>query len=408
MRLGIELVGILLLIAGALVPDAVAETLRERVLKNRAKEAGLVPTAAVMPPFSPERSAAGRLLFESKKLSLSEEIACKSCHLDRFGSADGIPNAIGTRGKGEGKERVLHGGDTLPRNTLPLWGRGSIGFNVFFWDGRVEWDGQIMRSQFADAPPSSDPLVVAAHLPLVEIREMVPDNDEANHYRTETKDSARAIYRILEQRIRSDPELSGAIARAYGIDPSQITIRNVAECLADFFRNRFRLRDTRFHKFVFEGGELSEEELRGGLLFYGKARCSACHNGPFFSDLQFHAIPFGQAGFGRNGFGIDYGRFNVTLDPADLYKFRTPPLYNVTRTAPYSHSGITYSLATAVRAHVDPLAIDVAAMTGPERVEFYKRLAAWAREPIYQVYLTDAEIDDLVAFLGTLEFNAAD
>jgi cytochrome c peroxidase len=363
-----------------------------------------------MPDFSPARSAAGRLLFESKKLSLSEEIACKTCHLDRFGSADGIPNAIGTGGRGEGRERLAHGGDILPRNTLPLWGRGSKGFNVLFWDGRVDKsDGRTVRSQFGADPPSNDPLVVAAHLPMVEIREMVPDTPDSNRFKTETIGSAREVYAMLERRIRSDKALSSALADAYRIGPAEITIKHVAESLADFFRDRFRLRETRLHRFVFAEGALSSSELKGGLLFYGKARCFACHNGPFFSDLQFHAIPFGQLGFGRNGFGIDYGRFNVTLDPADRHKFRTPPLFNVARTAPYSHSGATYSLAAAIRAHVDPLAVaDVPSMTGPQRVEFYNRMAAWTREPVHQVYLSDEEIADIVSFLATLSFDPAD
>lgn len=397
-----------MLAAIALAAPSAADGLRESILRTRAKEAGLVPVAAVMPAYSPERSLAGRLLFESKKLSLGEGVSCSTCHVDRFGSADGIPNAIGTGGKGEGSARIFHGGDIVPRNTLPFWGRGSKGFNVFFWDGKVDIsDGTTLKSQFGDRPPSTDPLVVATHLPMVEIKEMVPDTDAADPYRTETENSARAVYRTLERRVQEDPELSSAIAKAYGIEANQITIRHVAECLADFLRDHFRLRETRFHRFVFGEGNLSAREIEGGLLFYGKARCLACHDGPFFSDLDFHAIPFGQAGFGKNGFGIDYGRFNVTLDPDDRYKFRTPPLYNVTKTAPYSHSGITYDLSAAIRAHVDPLAaVDVAAMAGPERVEFYNRLASWTREPLHAVHLGNEEISDLVEFLRTLEFEA--
>src|SRR5688572_10883038 len=87
MRSGIERAAMLLLAAVVFASVAWAGALRERVLKDRAKEAGLTRAADVMPLFSPERSAAGRLLFESKELSLSQEIACKNCHLDRFGSA---------------------------------------------------------------------------------------------------------------------------------------------------------------------------------------------------------------------------------------------------------------------------------------------------------------------------------
>lgn len=36
----------------------------------------------------------------------------------------------------------------------------------------------------------------------------------------------------------------------------------------------------------------------------------------------------------KNGSGTNYGRFNVTHNPDDLHKFRTPPLFNVEKTAP--------------------------------------------------------------------------
>jgi cytochrome c peroxidase len=182
MRFGIERICPLLIAVLLPFTFAAANNLREGVLRSAAKDAGLVPTADVMPQFSEQRSVAGRKLFESKKLSMSEEISCSSCHIDRFGSADGIPNGIGTRGQGEGSARVAHGGDTLPRNTLPLWGRGSKNFNVLFWDGRVERsDDHIVTSQFGDNPPSTDPLVVAAHLPMVEIKEMVMENRGRRH-----------------------------------------------------------------------------------------------------------------------------------------------------------------------------------------------------------------------------------
>ena len=80
-----------------------------------------------------------------------------------------------------------------------------------------------------------------------------------------------------------------------------------------------------------------------------------CHYGPYFSDLKFHVVPFPQLGFGKNGFGVDYGRFNVTFDPKDLYKFRTPPLFNVEKTAPYGHSGSVATIQEAIAAHFDPL-----------------------------------------------------
>jgi len=385
---------------------AAAGGLREQVLRNQAVKAGLVPVETLLPEFSQARSDAGRLLFESKELSLTREIACQNCHLDRFASADGIPVGIGTRGEGEGVDRMRDGGDMLPRNTLPFWGRGAKGFNVFFWDGRVDNSSGTMISQFGDLAPSDDPLVVAAHLPPVEIKEMVRDDDAAEALRTGSVETAQQVYAEIEHRVQADTEMSAALMRAYGFAREDIRYLHVAESLAAFFRDRFRLHPTRFHEFVFGRGMLTEQEIEGGILFYGRGRCAACHNGPYFSDLAFHAIPLGQFGRGRNGFGIDYGRFNVTLDPADLYKFRTPPLYNVAKTAPYSHSGFEFDLGNAIRSHVDPLsAVDIASLDTSGRAEFYRRLATWTLEPVYGIELDDEDIVDLRTFLETLSFE---
>ena len=69
----------------------------------------------------------------------------------------GLPLGIGTKAQGEGLDRIAAGVDVLPRNTLALWGRGGIGFETFFWDGKVEVVDETVRSQFGDQVMSSDP-----------------------------------------------------------------------------------------------------------------------------------------------------------------------------------------------------------------------------------------------------------
>jgi cytochrome c peroxidase len=386
---------------------ALADGLRDNVLRDSAIRAGLTMPRETHVAVDPQSVIVGRLLFQTKKLSLDQETACATCHRDKFGSGDGLPVAIGTEGQGEGIARLSHGGDIIPRNALPFWGRGGKNFNVFFWDGRVDASNDTLISQFGEHPPSNDALVVAVHLPPAQIGEMILDAARNEELESETIEAAELVYSTISDRIAHDPELGPALAAAAGITLSEIRFIHVAEAIASFIRENFRLKETRFHQFVFGDGELTSEEREGGLLFYGKAGCSACHNGPYFSDLRFHAIPFVQAGFGANGFGIDYGRFNVTLDPRDKQRFRTPPLYNVTKTAPYSHSGAVPDLKQAIQAHVDPLAVyRPEIMTGAQRAQFYEGLRAWAGEPLYGTFLSDKELSNLVAFLKTLEYES--
>ena len=48
---------------------------------------------------------------------------------------------------------------------------------MYFWDGKVDASSDSLKSQFGTELPSKDPLIVAVHLPVVEIREML-DEDE--------------------------------------------------------------------------------------------------------------------------------------------------------------------------------------------------------------------------------------
>ena len=80
----------------------------------------------------------GKQFFESKKLSYNSSIACKDCHLAEFSSTDGLPNAIGVGGHGKGAERLTSQGLVVPRNVLPLWGRGADFLIVFFGMERLK------------------------------------------------------------------------------------------------------------------------------------------------------------------------------------------------------------------------------------------------------------------------------
>ena len=345
-------------------------------------------------------------MFQSDLLSFNGDTSCQTCHLDQFSSADGLPNAVGTQGEGEGADRLMSGkGDIVPRNTLPLWGRGSKGFDTFFWDGKVRAIDEGVVSQFGALVPSDDPLVVAVHLPFVEIREMVVRDSEVKaEFEKEETNAATSIFDTLAERIREDRRLGPELAAARSKSVYELEFTDIAIAVAAFIRDKFAVRRTAFDDFVFGEGKLSAEAVQGGLIFYGKGACSSCHSGPLMSDLDFHAMPFDQLGFGKNGFGVDYGRYNTTLEAADLYLFRTPPLINVTKTAPYTHSGAISDLATMIQIHADPLMnYDGRSRTNIQRREDLARLLTWGGASQLPEPLSEKEIQQLIAFLMTLE-----
>ena len=81
----------------------------------------------------------------------------------------------------------------------------------------------------------------------------------------------------------------------------------------------------------------------------------------------------------------DLGRYEVSQDPADRWKYKTPSLRNIALTAPYMHDGSITSLR--------------------EVVEFYNDggISNENIDPLIRpLGLTKTEIDDLLAFLSAL------
>jgi len=78
---------------------------------------------------------------------------------------------------------------------------------------------------------------------------------------------------------------------------------------------------------------LSENEINGMELFFGKAECYTCHNGPALNSMTFHALGFpdlqGADIIGDYNEDAAKGRGGFTKVPSDNYKFKVPQLYNL-------------------------------------------------------------------------------
>ena len=392
---------VLILISCNVWADAFENILRERIIEN-----GFLMPSQLNPKYKNDFSNIGKKIFESENISLTSNISCKTCHFVEAGSSDGLPVSAAIGGIGQGKERLLSGGKLLARNSLPLWGRGAIEFGAFFWDGKViVSDGSII-SQFGSVPPSEDPLIVALHLPVVEIREMIDETEFIQNNKLENVDAAYRVYKELARSlVVNEPEVSNALADLLKIRTSELTFKHYAEAIAEFIRKEFPIKTSRLSKFIKKEVAFTKEELNGGLIFYGKGGCVNCHSGPHFSDFEFYAIPFPQEGFGKSGFGVDYGRYSATFNPDDIYKFRTPPLWNVEKTFPYGHSGSLSTLNDVVVAHFDPLSlINMNDLDSFQRHELYKKISKSDECAGGCGFLQKNEVADLVEFLKTLSF----
>jgi cytochrome c peroxidase len=90
----------------------------------------------------------------------------------------------------------------------------------------------------------------------------------------------------------------------------------------------------------------TEQELRGIQLFRthpveGVVRggnCGDCHLGNLFNGDQRETFGFHNNGLDDEA-SLDEGLMNVTKNPGDKGKFKTPSLRNIALSAPYMHDG---------------------------------------------------------------------
>ncbi len=294
------------------------------------KELGILPASPIENHMDSLKHLIelGKALFFDTRLSGSGKISCATCHQPELNWTDGKERSVG------------HEGAVNKRNSPTI--QNTWFYNRLFWDGR----SKDLQDQ-AFAPLNSE----------TEMHSEMPD-----------------VMRKL-RRINGYKEL---FKKAFGdeeIDPFRLT-----EAIA-VFEKTITSRKSRFDEFL-EGKKraLTNEELRGLHLFRTKAKCMNCHNGPMFSDNQFHKSVFG---------GNDAGHYQVSHKEADIGKFKTPSLRDVMRTGPWGHHG-------AVKHMMDILPV------------YNKMSPSPVNDKTQMLFLSNREIMDLLAFLNAISATPVD
>ncbi len=159
---------------------------------------------------------------------------------------------------------------------------------------------------------------------------------------------------------------------------------------------------------------MDEQQVRGMALFNGKAGCIQCHNGSLTTDTDFHNIGVppnkrweedglaqitfrfeqyakGQTEEGYRAAKSDWGFYYRSKNKWDRGKFRTAPLRYIEFTAPYMHNGLFYTLEEVVDFY------NAGGFDEEGRTTLFPENKSKLIKPLG---LTDAEKEDLVAFLG--------
>ena len=271
----------------------------------------------------------GRKLFFDRRLSRNKTMSCAMCHIPEQGFTNNeLARPIGFEGRG------------LKRNAPTI-------LNVAYY-----------TKLFADARENT--LEQQVWSPLLAGNEM-----------------NNASIGVVIDFIQNNPEYQPLFELAFSEPPNML---NIGQALAQYQRSLIAA-NSKFDQWHFGGQNslFTEGEKRGFELFTGKAACAVCHRidqqYALFTDNRMHNTGVGYsdsmltpsktiavqlapgviAQLDRetvNSVGEakpnDLGRYEISLDPADRWKYRTSSLRNIALTAPYMHDGKFNALSDVI------------------------------------------------------------
>jgi cytochrome c peroxidase len=204
------------------------------------------------------------------------------------------------------------------------------------------------------------------------------------------------------------------------IPSTSLTFEDMAKAIAAFEMDAMMKTGSPFDRYLArDNNALSVEAKRGGVLFFGVARCSQCHNGPFLGGREFANSGVPQLGPGvGQAVPLDKGRGEILNFQFYQFAFRVPPLRNVEVTAPYFHNGSFPTLESVVKHYNDVSTslrtFDPSTLPASLQASYHGDigtinavLATLDTRLQSPLHLTDAQIGDLVAFLKSLTDPAA-
>ncbi|MDB5967776.1 MAG: c-type cytochrome [Hydrocarboniphaga sp.] len=360
--------------------------------------------AATAPQALSATAALGKKIFFDTSLSASGALACGSCHVPSRAHSgdDGLAVPLG------GVDQITPGFRNAPSlrylNLTP----------AFFFDSEGTPTGGFDRDGRADT------FAAQSRRPLLAAHEMA--NGDA------------ATFAAKLQRASYVADFT-AIYGAGIFDDSDAALDRATQAVQVYEQedSGFHPYSSKFDDFLRGSQPLGEQELRGYALYNNplKGNCAGCHPSsvvagalPLFTDFTYDNL-----GVPRNAeipANADASYYDLGLcgpDRTDLVAthqdlcgaFKVPTLRNIALTAPYFHNGRFATLKEALQFYVqrdtNPEKWYPSTAAGVQKFDDlpaeYQRNVNTTEVPYNrklgdQPALSDAEIDDLIAFLNTL------
>jgi cytochrome c peroxidase len=304
-------------------------------------------------PLTTEKVQLGQLLFHETKLAANPKVnlglftySCATCHHAEAGFQSGLAQAIAEGGKGFG----ITGEGRVPANIFtdsidvqPVKTPASLNMayqEVIMWEGSL---GSTGVNAGTEALWTKFPSTMNA-LGFQGLETQAIAGQTAHHLKADTSFlSGNATYKnLFDQAFASLPA------------DQRITTNTIAMAIAAYERTLLA-NEAPFQKWL-RGDKtaMTANQKAGAKLFFGKALCSSCHNGPALNSMAFYALGMGDLQNGINGAihipadNNQKGRGDFTKADSDMFKFKVPQLYNLKDVKFYGHGSTFSSISDVV------------------------------------------------------------
>ncbi len=344
-------------------------------------------------PLTAEKVALGKMLFyetgialDAKKASGMESYSCASCHIPsagfRPGGIQGIADGgLGFGDNGEGRNKFPNYDET----ELDVQGIRALSLlNVAFVKNTL-WNGQFGSTdanEGTEALWDKKPETAVNSLGLAALESQNIVGQDLHRMLVSEEIITNLGY-------KDDYDKAFPDVPAYQRYSKRTTSFALSAYLRTLFTNQAPFQDW----LKGEKSALTDEEKRGGILFFDKAKCASCHKGKSLNANNFYALGVNDL-HEMGAFNTDaddkknLGRGGFTQKAEDMYKFKVPQLYNLSDAPHFFHGSSRETIEDVVEYFNDAI---------PEN----DRVPASQISPIFQpLNLTAAEKADLVAFLS--------
>jgi cytochrome c peroxidase len=330
-------------------------------------------------PLTPAKVSLGQLLFHEPALSAAAQqvehrgtYSCASCHHAAAGFEAGAARSIAEGGVGWGTRGEARRPGTGFVDSPPLKSQSIL---------NKAWQRVMMYSGAAgsNGPNAGTESRWGDH---------VDAGANALGYHGVESQAIGALtkHRLFEplaahDLIQAHPTYAALWQDVWGDDA--VTAERMGLAIAAFERTVMANRSPFQRWLRGESNAMTLAEKRGALVFFGRdALCSDCHTGPALASMAFYSLGMPD----MPGDAPDRGRGGFTGRPSEEYTYKVPQLYNLTDASFMGHGSTFRSMREVVDYYVTGIP-DV--HLPPDRVT----------NQFHPLTLTQAQIDDLVAFL---------